>query len=347
MSHEIPELKVENLVVIYDTEDSIVHAVNDISFEVPKRTTMGLVGETGAGKTTTALAVMRLLPDPPAKMVSGKIMFGGVDISTYSETKMDATRGQEISMVFQDPMSSLNPVMTVGDQIAEVIMLHQDKNKREAAAGAEEMLKLVGISADRAGEYPHQFSGGMKQRVMIAIALACNPKILIADEPTTALDVTIQAQVLSVMKEIKAKYDTAMILITHDLGVVADICDTVAIMYAGRIIEYGTLEDIFDHYKHPYTEGLFGSLPNLERRNEKLKPIKGIMPDPTDLPGGCHFHPRCQYAFESCKTVVPKRTYFSDTHYVECLRYETEYKEEYEKKYGEEHGVKAGDGDDR
>lgn len=224
-------------------------------------------------------------------------------------------------MIFQDPMSSLNPVMTVRDQIAEVIMLHQDKNKKEAAASAEEMLKMVGISTDRANEYPHQFSGGMKQRVMIAIALACNPKILIADEPTTALDVTIQAQVLLVMKEIKRKYDTAMILITHDLGVVADICDTVAIMYAGRIIEFGTIEEIFDDYKHPYTEGLFGSLPNLERRNEKLKPIKGLMPDPSDLPTGCHFHPRCKYATELCKTVAPEKIYLSKTHYVECLGY--------------------------
>jgi|LSQX01.3.fsa_nt_gb peptide/nickel transport system ATP-binding protein len=321
MEHEISELKVENLVVRYDTEDSIVHAVNDVSFEVPKSITMGLVGETGAGKTTTALAIMRLLPDPPAKMISGKIMFNGEDINSYSEVKMDATRGQEISMVFQDPMSSLNPVMTVGDQIAEVIMLHQNKSKKEAALGAEEMLRMVGISSDRANEYPHQFSGGMKQRVMIAIALACNPKILIADEPTTALDVTIQAQVLSVMKDIKKKYDTAMILITHDLGVVADICDTVAIMYAGRIIEFGTIEEIFDDYKHPYTKGLFGSLPNLERRNEKLKPIKGIMPDPSDLPAGCHFHPRCEYASEICKTMVPERIYFSKTHYVECLGY--------------------------
>jgi peptide/nickel transport system ATP-binding protein len=321
MEHEVCELKVENLVVRYDTEDSIVHAVNDISFEVPKGITMGLVGETGAGKTTTALAIMRLLPDPPAKMISGKIMFKGEDISTYSEAKMDATRGQEVSMIFQDPMSSLNPVMTVRDQIAEVIMLHQDKNKKEAAASAEEMLKMVGISTDRANEYPHQFSGGMKQRVMIAIALACNPKILIADEPTTALDVTIQAQVLLVMKEIKRKYDTAMILITHDLGVVADICDTVAIMYAGRIIEFGTIEEIFDDYKHPYTEGLFGSLPNLERRNEKLKPIKGLMPDPSDLPTGCHFHPRCKYATELCKTVAPEKIYLSKTHYVECLGY--------------------------
>lgn len=322
MKNEIPELKVDNLVVRYDTEDAIVHAVNGVSFEVPKGHTMGLVGETGAGKTTAALAIMRLLPDPPAKQISGRIEFSGEDIGTYSEKKMDTVRGKDISMVFQDPMTSLNPVLTVGEQIAEVIKLHQDLNREESKEKAAEMLELVGISRDRAGEYPHQFSGGMKQRVIIAIALACNPKILIADEPTTALDVTIQAQVLSMMKDIKSKYNTAMILITHDLGVVADICDSVAIMYAGRIIEYGTIKDIFDNFKHPYTEGLFGSLPDLERRNEKLKPIKGMMPDPSDLPGGCYFHPRCKYALEICGERCPVKTYINDVHYVECLGYE-------------------------
>lgn len=320
--NDIPELKVENLVVRYDTEDAIVHAVNGISFEVPKGHTMGLVGETGAGKTTTALAIMRLLPDPPAKLISGKIEFAGEDISLFSESKMDSVRGEEISMVFQDPMSALNPVLTVGDQIAEGIELHQKISKHEAQEAACRMLELVGISRDRAKEYPHQFSGGMKQRVIIAIALACNPKILIADEPTTALDVTIQAQVIQMMKDIKNEYDTAMILITHDLGVVADICDSVAIMYAGKIIEYGTLEDIFDSFKHPYTEGLFGSLPDLDHRDQPLKPIKGLMPDPSDLPTGCYFHPRCKYATEMCKTRVPEKTYLSDTHYVECLGYE-------------------------
>ena len=322
MGNDIPELKVENLVVRYDTEDAIVHAVNGVSFEVPKGHTMGLVGETGAGKTTTALAIMRLLQTPPAKQVSGRIEFAGEDISQFSEAKMDSVRGEVISMVFQDPMTSLNPVLTVGDQIAEVIELHQSVSRAEAKEAADRMLELVGISKDRADEYPHQFSGGMKQRVIIAIALACNPKILIADEPTTALDVTIQAQVLSMMKDIKKQYDTAMLLITHDLGVVADICDSVAIMYAGRIIEYGTLEDIFDHFRHPYTEGLFGSLPDLDHRNEKLKPIKGMMPDPSNLPAGCAFHPRCRYATELCRGRVPAKTFLSDTHYVECLAYE-------------------------
>ena len=319
---QIPELKVENLVVRYDTEDAIVHAVNDISFEVHQGTTMGLVGETGAGKTTTALSIMRLIPDPPGKIVSGKIEFAGKNIMEYSEKEMDKERGNTVSMVFQDPMTSLNPVLTVGDQIAEVIVTHQHLKREQAQKKTVEMLELVGIPGSRAGEYPHQFSGGMKQRVVIAMALACNPRILLADEPTTALDVTIQAQVLEMMRDLKKKFNTAMILITHDLGVVADICDTVAIMYAGRIIEYGTIEEIFDHFRHPYTEGLFGSLPNLQKRHEKLRPIKGLMPDPSNLPTGCSFHPRCKYATEACKTRAPERTYLSDTHYVECLAYE-------------------------
>ena len=235
---------------------------------------------------------------------------------------MDKVRGNTISMIFQDPMTSLNPVLTVGEQITEVIMIHQHLGKDEARKKTREMLELVGIPGSRENEYPHQFSGGMKQRVVIAIALACNPQILIADEPTTALDVTIQAQVLEMMRGLKKQFNTAMILITHDLGVVADICDTVAIMYAGRIIEYGTLEDIFDNFKHPYTEGLFGSLPNLQKRHEKLRPIKGLMPDPSNLPEGCYFYPRCKYASKACQKIRPKRTYLSDTHYVECLAYE-------------------------
>ena len=322
MSNGIPELKVENLVVHYRTEDGLVRAVNDVSFEVQRGATMGLVGETGAGKTTTALAMMRLIPSPPGEMVSGRILFAGKDIMEYSEKEMDKVRGDTVSMVFQDPMTSLNPVLTVGDQIAEVIMLHQHLSREEARRKTCEMLELVGIPGARAEEYPHQFSGGMKQRVVIAIALACNPQILIADEPTTALDVTIQAQVLEMMRGLKKQFSTAMILITHDLGVVADICDMVAIMYAGRIIEYGTLADIFDDFKHPYTEGLFGSLPNLQKRHEKLKPIKGLMPDPCSLPEGCYFHPRCKYATDACRKIRPERTYLSENHYVECLAYQ-------------------------
>ena len=317
-----PELSIKNLSIAYDTEDGYVRAVNGIDLEISKGETLGLVGETGAGKTTTALAAMRLVPDPPGKIVSGEILLGGQNIMELSEKEMESLRGNMISMVFQDPMTSLNPVLTVGEQIAEVLEIHQDISKEDLDNKVAEILELVGISKDRASEYPHQFSGGMKQRVVIAMALACNPQILLADEPTTALDVTIQAQVLSMMRDLKKKYNTAMILITHDLGVIADICENVAIMYAGRIIEYGTLEDIFDHFKHPYTEGLFGSLSNLEKRNEKLKPITGLMPDPTDLPTGCYFHPRCKYATEMCKTRTPVRTYVGDKHYVECLGYE-------------------------
>ena len=301
MSNGIPELKVENLVVHYRTEDGLVRAVNDVSFEVQRGATMGLVGETGAGKTTTALAMMRLIPSPPGEMVSGRILFAGKDIMEYSEKEMDKVRGDTVSMVFQDPMTSLNPVLTVGEQIAEVIMLHQHLSREEARRKTCEMLELVGIPGARAEEYPHQFSGGMKQRVVIAIALACNPQILIADEPTTALDVTIQAQVLEMMRGLKKQFSTAMILITHDLGVVADI---------------------FDDFKHPYTEGLFGSLPNLQKRHEKLKPIKGLMPDPCSLPEGCYFHPRCKYATDACRKIRPERTYLSENHYVECLAYQ-------------------------
>jgi peptide/nickel transport system ATP-binding protein len=321
-SRQVPELNIKDLAVVYDTEDGYVRAVNNINLQVYTGTTLGLVGETGAGKTTTALAVMRLIPDPPGKVISGKIEFAGKDIMTYTEKEMNKVRGDTVSMVFQDPMTSLNPVLTVGEQIAEVLRTHQNIDAKEAEEKAREMLEMVGISGDRAVEYPHQFSGGMKQRVVIAMALACSPKILLADEPTTALDVTIQAQVLAMMKELKHKYKTSMILITHDLGVVAEICDYVAIMYAGRIIEYGKIEDIFDDFKHPYTEGLFGSLPNLEKRHKKLKPIPGLMPDPTNLPSGCYFHPRCKYATKLCADRAPVQTQLTDTHYVECLAYE-------------------------
>ena len=321
MSNGIPELKVENLVVHYRTEDGLVRAVNDVSFEVQRGATMGLVGETGAGKTTTALAMMRLIPSPPGEMVSGRILFAGKDIMEYSEKEMDKVRGDTVSMVFQDPMTSLNPVLTVGEQIAEVIMLHQHLSREEARRKTCEMLELVGIPGARAEEYPHQFSGGMKQRVVIAIALACSPSILIADEPTTALDVTIQAQVLEMMKSLKEKYQTSMLLITHDLGVVAEICDDVSVIYAGTVVEHGSLEDVFNHPRHPYTEGLFNSLPDMENPDAKLKPIKGLMPDPSNLPAGCAFCPRCEYAMPVCETEKPSKSYRCGEHYVLCHLY--------------------------
>ncbi len=315
-------LEIENLTIKYITEDEVVDAVNDISITIYEGETLGLVGETGAGKTTTALGIMRLVPNPPGKIINGKILYDGKDILKVSDTEIREIRGSQISMIFQDPMTSLNPVMTVGEQIAEVIQIHEKLKKDAAMNKAKEMLELVGIPGTRSNDYPHQFSGGMKQRVVIAISLACNPKLLIADEPTTALDVTIQAQVLDLMNELKKKFKTSMMLITHDLGVVAQVCDKVAIMYAGEIIESGTLEDLFNNPKHPYTHGLFGSIPNLESKCERLKPILGLMPDPTNLPSGCKFHPRCPNAVEICSGTVPKETVLAGEHKIRCLAYE-------------------------
>lgn len=315
-------VKIENLVVQYKTDDGVVEAVNGIDLQIEKGKTLGLVGETGAGKTTTALSILRLIPNPPGKIVDGSIELEGNNIFEYSEKEMETIRGKAVSMIFQDPMTSLNPVMTVGDQIAEVIELHEKIDKKGALEKAKEMLEMVGIPGNRANEYPHQFSGGMKQRVVIAMALVCNPGLLIADEPTTALDVTIQAQVLDLMEKLRQKYNTSTLMITHDLGIVAEVCDEVAIMYAGTIVEKGSLEEIFNHTKHPYTEGLFGSLPNIENRTEKLKPIPGLMPDPTNLPKGCPFHPRCSYCKDICKTRVPAKTMINDNHMVSCLAYE-------------------------
>lgn len=314
-------LDIKDLVVHYETDDGIVEAVNGIDIQLEKGKTIGLVGETGSGKTTTALSILRLIPDPPGKIKNGTIILDGQDLFTLPESEMEKIRGNDVAMIFQDPMTSLNPVMTVGDQIAEVVEIHEKVNKAEATKRAKEMLELVGIPGERSTEYPHQFSGGMKQRVIIAIALACNPKLLIADEPTTALDVTIQAQILEIMRELKKKYDTAMIMITHDLGIVAEMCDEVSVIYAGRIIEHGTLEDVFDHTSHPYTEGLFNSLPNIQDRKAKLKPIPGLMPDPTNLPKGCAFAPRCPYATEACNAAIPEKTWLNDTHYICCSAY--------------------------
>ncbi|HPF19368.1 MAG TPA: ABC transporter ATP-binding protein [Bacillota bacterium] len=315
-------LEIKDLSIIYDTEEGVVEAVNGVNLHLESRHTLGLVGETGAGKTTTALALLRLVPDPPGVIKGGEILINGTNILCNSEKEMERIRGKEIAMVFQDPMTALDPVFTVGEQIAESFLQHEKMSKAKADEKVSQLLEMVGIPASRAHEYPHQFSGGMKQRVVIAIALACNPKILIADEPTTALDVTIQAQVLALMKRLRDDNDTSMIMITHDLGVVAETCDEVAVMYAGRIVEYGTLRDVFKGVKHPYTEGLFNSLPDLKNRQQKLRPIPGLMPDPTDLPAGCTFSPRCPYATERCKKERPAPYRFSDTHVVECLRYD-------------------------
>lgn len=312
-------LSVRNLTITYETEDKIVRAVNDVSFDVARGETLGLVGETGAGKTTIAYGISRLISEPPGKYRAGEIWFQGKELRSASESQMRKIRGEKISMIFQDPMTALNPIDTVEEQIAEVIRLHRKVSRGEAVKQALEVLTMVGIPAERGAEYPHQFSGGMKQRIVIAIALACRPQLLIADEPTTALDVTIQAQVLEMMDSLKRELGTSMILITHDLGVVAEMCDKVAIVYAGEIVECGTLEHIFEQKAHPYTEGLFGSLPSLTDMEARLKPIKGLMPDPTDLPEGCKFHPRCPYCTEECSTRHPELRETTPGHLVRCL----------------------------
>jgi len=314
-------LEIKDLVVHYETEDGCVCAVNGLTFNIGKKKTLGLVGETGAGKTTTALSILNLVPNPPGKIKSGSIVLDGAKILELKTEELEAVRGNDVAMIFQDPMTALNPVMTVGEQIAESVELHEKVSKAEALERAKEMLKLVGIAESRAYDYPHQFSGGMRQRVVIVIALACNPKLLIADEPTTALDVTIQAQVLELMKALIRERDMSMLLITHDLGVVAEVCDEVAVMYAGRIVEIGTADEVFNSIRHPYTEGLFNSLPNLKQRGEDLVPIRGMMPDPTNLPKGCAFAPRCPYATAACEAQQPALRAMGGTHFVACDAY--------------------------
>lgn len=313
-------LEVKDLRVEYTSDDEVIKAVNGVSFSLEKGETLGLVGETGAGKTSIAKAILRILPDPPAKIKSGEILFEGRDLLSISEPEMRKIRGHKISMIFQDPMTALNPVMRVGEQIAEVIRLHNDLSKKEADREAMKILEMVGINSDRFSEYPHQFSGGMKQRVVIAMALVCNPLLLLADEPTTALDVTIQAQVLETISRLKDEFNTAMILITHDLGVVAEVCDKVAVVYAGEIIEYGSKRDIFLTPKHPYTNGLFGALPTLKSEETRLNPIPGTLPDPTNLPEGCKFHDRCPHTTKECAEKAPDLAELSSSHYCRCMR---------------------------
>ena len=314
-------LEIKDLVVHYETDDGCVEAVNGLSISIGRERTLGLVGETGAGKTTTALSILNLVPNPPGVIKSGEILVEGKNVLQMSEKELESMRGNDVAMIFQDPMTALNPVMTVGSQIAESIQLHQNVDAKEAMEKAKEMLRTVGISDSRAGDYPHQFSGGMKQRVIIAIALACQPNLLIADEPITALDVTIQAQVLSLMKDLIVNNHMSMLLITHDLGVVAETCDDVAVVYAGRIVEVGSADDVFNHTRHPYTEGLFDSLPNLRQRGEELVPIKGLMPDPMNLPQGCTFAERCPYATEACRENIPELRHVEGSHYVACDAY--------------------------
>jgi len=311
-------LEIENLAVQYSSSGEIIHAVNDVSLSLDQGKTLALVGETGAGKTTIAKSIMRILPDRGAKITAGDIFMGDKDLLNLSEDEMCKVRGAEIAMIFQDPMTALNPTMRVGDQIAEVIKLHDTITKAEAKKRAIEMLNMVGITAERYDEYPHQFSGGMKQRVVIAMALACTPDLLLADEPTSALDVTIQAQIMEMIDNLRRQHNTAMILITHDMGVVAQVADDVAVIYAGEIVEYGSKAEIFDHPTHPYTVGLFNAIPNLNEDTRRLANIKGLPPDPTDLPKGCCFCTRCQYATNECSRHKAGLERIGQNHYSRC-----------------------------
>ena len=313
-------LSIDNLKVDYVTDDGIVHALNGVSLELVQGETLGLVGEAGAGKTTMAKCIMGILPKRTGKIRSGEITFEEKNLLKCSEKELQSIRGAQIAMIFQDPMTSLNPVLTVGEQIAEAVENHERCGKARAMERAEEMLELVGIPAERVHEYPHQFSGGMKQRVVIAIALACNPKMLIADEPTTALDVTIQAQVLEMMQSLKRQLNTSMLLITHDLGVVAQNCDRVAVIYAGEIVEYGTVMDVFKRMKHPYTQGLFSSIPQINADVKRLNSIPGLMLDPTLDVEGCRFCDRCKYATEECRINHPELVEIESGHSVRCFQ---------------------------
>jgi peptide/nickel transport system ATP-binding protein/oligopeptide transport system ATP-binding protein len=315
-------LEVRDLRTHFFTDDGVVKAVNGVSFQVFPGETLGVVGESGCGKSVTALSILRLIASPPGRIVGGKILYKGKDLVTASEAEMRKIRGNEISMIFQEPMTSLNPVYTCGDQIMEAIRLHQKVSAREARSRAIEMLKLVGIPLpeQRVDEYPHQLSGGMRQRVMIAMALSCHPSVLIADEPTTALDVTIQAQILELLDRLQAELGMAIILITHDLGVVAEVADHVAVMYGGQIQEYADVETLFEQTTHPYTGGLLASIPKLGEQVERLRVIPGAVPNPVDFPPGCTFHPRCHLAIEDCRHVDPQLLSYDGGHLVRCLR---------------------------
>ena len=317
-------LNVENLVIHYETDEEVVEAVNNISFRLKKGEVLGLVGETGAGKTTTALGIMGLLPPKVGHVIQGKIELDGENLFDKSEREMRNIRGKKISMIFQDPMTALNPVKTVGEQIAEVVLLHSHCSKVEALRRAQDMLAMVGIVPERYKDYPHQFSGGMKQRIVIAIALACEPELLIADEPTTALDVTIQAQILD-MRSLQKKQGTSMILITHDLGVVAEMCDHCAVMYAGELVEYGTVEEIFDNPKHPYTKALYQSIPSLDKDVDRLHVVPGMVTDPSNLPEYCSFADRCEAKCDLCEKADPKMIRLNEEHCVKCLQYTKEW----------------------
>jgi len=323
ISQKNPLLEVRSLTTQFFTEDGVVRAVEDVNFEIHPGEILSLVGESGCGKSVTGLSLLRLIPIPPGKIMSGELLFEGRDLLGLEEREMERVRGNDISMIFQEPMTSLNPVFTIGNQIMEALQLHQNLDKKEARRRAIEMLDRVKIPSPevRIDSYPHQLSGGMRQRAMIAMALSCQPKLLIADEPTTALDVTIQAQVLRLLKEIQGEMGMAVMLITHDLGVVSEIADRVAVMYAGRIVESGPIEAIFGEMRHPYTRGLLESIPQLEEKKQRLNAIPGQVPNPMDLPTGCKFHPRCHLMIDDCKREEPPLFQVNGNHFSRCLRW--------------------------
>jgi len=314
-------LEIKDLHVHYYSNRRTVRAVNNLSLDMQRGRVLGLVGETGAGKTTLALSILNMISAPQGKIISGSIRFDNTDILGMSNQELRELRGKDIAMIFQDPMTALNPVLTIGEQIAETIFKHEKVSKAEAWSKAEEMLETVGIPGVRAREYPHQFSGGMKQRVVIALSLACNPRLLLADEPTTALDVTIQAQVLDLMRGLIKTNNTSVLFITHSLGLVVENCDEVATMYAGEVVEYGTVEQVFGNPLHPYTKGLLGSLPDYSEGSPRLKPIPGLMPDPTNLPKGCYFSPRCPNVMPQCHELHPENSSI-EGHLVKCHQYQ-------------------------
>ncbi len=311
-------LEIQDLVVEYMTERAVVHAVNGLNLVIHKGESLGLVGETGAGKTTTALATLNILPKPAGEVVSGDVKFHGKSVFEMTDNELRDMRGGKISMIFQNPLTALNPVFTIGEQIAMVLRLHQGLNRKQAMKRAGELLEMVGIASYRIKDYPNQFSGGMRQRVGIAAGLACNPELLIADEPTTALDVTIQAQILELMKEMQTRYSSSLLMITHNLGIISELCQKVAVMYAGRVIEYGTVKAVFTNPQHPYTIGLLGALPTLDGDKDRLNAIPGRIADAQDLPTGCRFHPRCEHCTAQCENTQPPMVKLSDDHYVAC-----------------------------
>jgi len=323
----MPLLSVRNLKTYFQTEDGEVPAVDGVSFDLEAGETLGIVGESGCGKSVTSLSIMRLIPSPPGRIAGGEIIFDGEDLLKKTPAEMRKIRGNEISMIFQEPMTSLNPVFTIGDQIMEAIILHQKLSKKEARERAIEMLRLVGIPSpeQRVDEYPHQLSGGMRQRVMIAMALSCNPRLLIADEPTTALDVTIQAQILELLQRLQEEFGMAIIMITHDLGVVAGMVDRVIVMYAGKVVEEAPVRELFRNPLHPYTIGLLGSIPKLHQAQERLQTIEGVVPSPFNMPRGCRFHPRCPYARPACEEAQPPLMELAPGHFAACIRH-TDYR---------------------